>query len=124
MTVPPGGYTTVYAHMSRFARGISRGKHVDQGDIIGYVGSSGLATGPHLHYEFRVNGVHRNPLTVILPKALRIAKSELPRFKSTTTPLLAMLDTGDTKLANKGNSADDQVMLALKDTDPSDSPIQ
>ena len=56
-------YSTLYAHLSRYASNLKQGSRVQQGQIIGYVGSSGLATGPHLHYEFRVNGVHRNPLT-------------------------------------------------------------
>lgn len=67
-------YTTLYAHMSKYAKSAKKGKTVSQGQIIGYVGKSGLATGPHLHYEFRVNGVHRNPLTVKLPKADPINK--------------------------------------------------
>ncbi|MEQ8661915.1 MAG: peptidoglycan DD-metalloendopeptidase family protein, partial [Gammaproteobacteria bacterium] len=62
-------YRTLYAHLSRFAKGIKRGVSVRQGQVIGYVGKTGLATGPHLHYEFRVNGVHRNPLTIELPKS-------------------------------------------------------
>lgn len=65
-------YSTLYGHLSRFARGVRTGARVRQGQIIGYVGMSGLATGPHLHYEFRVNGVHHNPLTVPLPKAAPI----------------------------------------------------
>ena len=64
-----GRYSTLYAHMSSYRKGIYIGKRVKQGQVIGYVGSSGRATGPHLHYEFRVNGVHRNPLTVKLPNA-------------------------------------------------------
>ena len=67
-------YTTLYAHMSRYRKGLKRGKRIKQGQTIGYIGSSGLATGPHLHYEFRVNGVHRNPLTVALPKAEPLPK--------------------------------------------------
>jgi murein DD-endopeptidase MepM/ murein hydrolase activator NlpD len=62
-------YTTLYAHMSRFRRSVKSGTKVKQGEIIGYVGKTGLATGPHLHYEFRINGVHKNPLTVKLPAA-------------------------------------------------------
>ncbi|WP_456405136.1 OapA family protein [Thiolapillus sp.] len=87
-----GKYTTVYGHLSRFAKGIKNGKKVKQGQVIGYVGSTGLATGPHLHYEFRVNGVHRNPLTIKLPKSIRLAKKELQRFKKLTAPLVAQLD--------------------------------
>ncbi len=67
-----GVYDTLYAHLSRYAKGIAPGKRVKQGDIIGYVGSTGLATGPHLHYEFRINGVHHNPATVELPKSASI----------------------------------------------------
>ncbi len=88
-----GRYTTLYGHLSRYRRGIKRGKHVKQGQIIGYVGMTGLATGPHLHYEFRVNGVHRNPLTVKLPKAMRIPDDLMDEFKSQAKPLLAQLSS-------------------------------
>lgn len=85
-------YSSLYAHMSKYRKGQRVGNRVKQGDIIGYVGKSGLASGPHLHYEFRVNGVHRNPLTVKLPHAKPIKKSLLAEFKKQTTPLLAQLD--------------------------------
>ncbi|WP_305906610.1 peptidoglycan DD-metalloendopeptidase family protein [Methylomarinum sp. Ch1-1] len=85
-------YTTLYAHLSKFRKGQRTGNRIKQGQVIGYVGMSGLATGPHLHYEFRVNGVHRNPLTVKLPKANPINKSLLAEFKAQTAPLLAQLD--------------------------------
>ncbi|HEX4913728.1 MAG TPA: peptidoglycan DD-metalloendopeptidase family protein, partial [Vicinamibacterales bacterium] len=62
-------YTTLYAHMSRYRSGLKVGSHVRQGQVIGYVGSSGLATAPHLHYEFRINGAHKNPMTIALPRA-------------------------------------------------------
>ncbi len=62
-------YTTLYAHLNAFRKGIKVGKRVKQGQVVAYVGSSGLASGPHLHYEFRVNGVHRDPLRVRLPHA-------------------------------------------------------
>ena len=87
-----GKYTTLYAHMSRYKKGIRSGKRVKQGQIIGYIGSSGLATGPHLHYEFRVHGVHRNPLTVKLPKAEALAKQYRAEFKKQAVPLIAQLD--------------------------------
>ncbi len=87
-----GKYTTVYGHLSRFARGLKNGQKVKQGQIIGYVGSTGLATGPHLHYEFRVHGKHQNPLTIKLPKSIRLPKDELERFRKATAPLLARLD--------------------------------
>jgi len=86
-------YSTLYGHMSRFARGIYSGRQVHQGQIIGYVGMTGLATGPHLHYEFRVNGVHRNPLTVHLPDAAPLPKQYRAAFDMTSQPLLAQLDT-------------------------------
>ena len=85
-------YSTVYAHLSRYRRGLHRGSRVRQGQIIGYVGMSGLATGPHLHYEFRVNGVHRNPLTVHLPDAAPLPRDRMARFKARATPLLAQLE--------------------------------
>lgn len=88
----PGGYSTVYGHLSRFAKGIKQGSAVRQSQVIGYVGQSGLATGPHLHYEFRVGGVHRDPLNVALPNAQPIAKDKLPRFEGATRSALAMLD--------------------------------
>ena len=85
-----GSFETKYAHLSRFGRGISRGDRVRQGDIIGYVGATGGATGPHLHYEFLVNGVHQNPRTILdkLPKAESIALNEMDRFKNQTEKLL------------------------------------
>jgi murein DD-endopeptidase MepM/ murein hydrolase activator NlpD len=83
--------TTLYGHMSRF--GTARvGARVNQGDVIGYVGSSGLATGPHLHYEYRVNGVHRNPRTVALPPADPIAAEQQAAFRAATDPLWRQLD--------------------------------
>ncbi len=87
----PGGFETKYAHLSRYARGIGKGDRVRQGDIIGYVGATGGATGPHLHYEFLVNGVHQNPRTILdkLPKAVSIAEQQLPSFKTQTAGLLA-----------------------------------
>jgi murein DD-endopeptidase MepM/ murein hydrolase activator NlpD len=85
-------FTTKYLHLSRFARGVRAGSRVEQGQIIGYVGSTGWATGPHLHYEFLVNGVHHNPRTVKLPDAQPIAEDELPRFASTTTQYFGELD--------------------------------
>lgn len=73
-------YTTLYAHLNAYGKKIKKGSRVKQGQIIGYVGSSGLATGPHLHYEFRVNGTHRNPLTVSLPNAAALAKKYRPEY--------------------------------------------
>lgn len=98
-----GNITTLYAHMSRYQKGIDNGSRVQQGDIIGYVGSSGLATGPHLHYEFRINGVHKNPLTVALPQANSIPADEMPVFTAEAGRLMAELESlGDTRLALNG----------------------
>src|SRR5690606_938911 len=86
-----GNITTLYAHLSRF--GPQRaGARVRQGDIIGYVGATGLATGPHLHYEYRVDGVHRNPRTVPLPPADPISASARADFDSTVAILWERLD--------------------------------
>ena len=76
------GYSTAYAHMSRFAAGLRKGARVSQGEVIGYVGSTGWSTGPHLHYEFRVNNEPRDPLTAVVPEAPALASSDMPRFKS------------------------------------------
>ena len=86
-------YTTLYGHLSKYRGSVKAGSRVKQGQIIGYVGKSGLATGPHLHYEFRVNGVHRNPVTVKLPDSAPIAKSYRKDFKAKTASILAELDT-------------------------------
>ena len=95
-------YRTLYAHMSKFARGVRAGTRVKQGQVIGYVGSTGLATGPHLHYEFYVNGAVRNPVTVPLPKANAVNRKELARFHAQTSTALAALENyqRSTQLAN------------------------
>ena len=86
------GITTWYAHMSAFARSLTRGTRVSQGDIIGYVGQTGWATGPHLHYEFRINDRFRNPLTISLPTSQPIQGSRLPRFLDYAQPYTARID--------------------------------
>jgi len=85
-----GGFETKYAHLNGYASGIKKGIRVRQGDIIGYVGATGSATGPHLHYEFLVNGTHRNPRTILekLPKAVSVPEQELERFSQQVSPLL------------------------------------
>jgi len=84
--------TTLYAHLSRFAKSARFGARVRQGEVIAYVGSTGLATAPHLHYEYRVNGVHMNPRTVKLPDAAPIDRAYLGDFQKTARPLLHQLD--------------------------------
>ncbi len=85
-----GGFETKYAHLSKYANGIKKGKRVRQGDIIGYVGTTGSATGPHLHYEFLMGGVHQNPRTIIdkLPKAESIDPTDMDSFRTQTADLL------------------------------------
>jgi murein DD-endopeptidase MepM/ murein hydrolase activator NlpD len=83
--------STLYGHMSRFARNMHVGTHVQQGDVIGYVGMTGLATGPHLHYEYLMNGVHKNPQTVQLPGAEPLRAEALQRFRTMAAPLIAGL---------------------------------
>lgn len=85
-------YTTKYLHLSK--RHVKRGQKVKQGQLIGRVGATGWATGPHLHYEFLVNGVHRNPRTILdkLPKAKAISEAEMPAFTQAIQPTLAQLD--------------------------------
>lgn len=88
-------YQTLYAHMNGFAKGIRSGTNVKQGQIIGYIGTTGLSTGPHLHYEFQVNGVHVDPLSQKLPISDPIHPSEKQRFAQHSQPLLAKLDSNN-----------------------------
>lgn len=85
-------YTTWYGHLSRLAPGMSRGKRVSQGDIIGYVGSTGMATGPHLHYEFRTNNVHQDPLRVVMPPAPPLSPQYRTAFEAAARPIAGHLE--------------------------------
>ena len=85
-------FVTKYLHLSKFARGVKRGAKVQQGQVIGYVGATGWATAPHLHYEFLVNGVHQNPRTVSLPEAAPIDAREMQQFKVQTVQYSTLLD--------------------------------
>jgi murein DD-endopeptidase MepM/ murein hydrolase activator NlpD len=80
-------FTTWYAHLSGFGKDVRKGSRVSQGDIIGYVGMTGWATGPHLHYEFRTNNVHQDPLRVVMPSAPPITPEQKPAFEAATQPL-------------------------------------
>ncbi len=86
------GISTVYGHLSRFAAGLKHGQQIHQGDVIGFVGMTGLATGPHLHYEFRIHGEHRDPLTVALPTAIPLEQHQRSTFLAHAQPLTAQLD--------------------------------
>ncbi len=91
-------YSTLYAHMSRYKKGLKSGGKVRQGDVIGYVGSTGLATGPHLHYEFRINGTHRDPLTVKLPTSNPIEEKYRAEFLQHAKKWVAALEDSDQPL--------------------------
>lgn len=90
-------YETLYAHMSDFKKGLTVGSHVKQGDVIGYVGQTGLATGPHLHYEFHVDGLYRNPETVKIPHSMPISNDLLTDFKVQTQTFFAQLNQAKAK---------------------------
>ncbi len=87
-----GRYTTLYGHLSGFAVGLRKGSRIGQGDVIGFVGATGLASGPHLHYEFRVNDLHQNPLAMALPSAPPLLPQQLGHFRASTGAHLARLD--------------------------------
>jgi murein DD-endopeptidase MepM/ murein hydrolase activator NlpD len=86
------GIVTVYGHLSRFTKQLRKGQRVELGSVIGYVGMTGLATGPHLHYEYRVRGVHKNPQTVPLPDAEPINPADEARFLATTAEYVNLID--------------------------------
>jgi len=87
-----GGITTLYAHLSKFGAGIRRGARVSQGDIVGYVGATGWATGPHLHYEFRVGNDHRNPLKMVFPSSDPVPAARMDAFREQTGSYAAQLE--------------------------------
>ncbi len=87
-----GAYSTAYGHLNGFAPGIRKGARVGQGETVGFVGRTGLATGPHLHYEFRIKGQQVNPMMAVLPAAVPLDAAQVSRFKKSIGPLLAHLD--------------------------------
>lgn len=87
-----GEYSTAYGHLSTFKKGLQKSKYVKQGEVIGYVGATGMATGPHLHYELRVNGVQRDPSKIVMPAALPVSKKNRMVFHRETKELVARLD--------------------------------
>jgi len=109
-----GSFETKYAHLNDYATGIKKGARVRQGQVIGYVGTTGGSTGPHLHYEFLVNGVHKDPRTIVeqLPQAIALSPLELPRFKAQTRELMDRVHTpkADNRLLSmhSGDSAASQ----------------
>jgi murein DD-endopeptidase MepM/ murein hydrolase activator NlpD len=99
-------YSTAYAHMSRFAKGVKKGVKINQGEVIGYVGTTGWSTGPHLHYEFRVNNQPRDPMSIDIPNAQPLAGADLQRFRSVASEMrhrFALLNpqVSGTKLASR-----------------------
>ncbi len=97
--------STLYGHMSRFAANLHMGSHVTQGEVIGYVGMTGLATGPHLHYEYLSNGVHMDPQTVHLAGAEPLHAEALARFLTGAAPLLGSVSTPAPTMAAAGPAA-------------------
>jgi murein DD-endopeptidase MepM/ murein hydrolase activator NlpD len=89
-----GAYSTVYAHLSRFAPGLKRGRNVGQSELIGFVGMTGWATGPHLHYEFRVANVQKDPLKIALPNAQPVPAADRPAYLAQIAPLVTDLALG------------------------------
>lgn len=106
-------YQTLYAHLSKFGKSVRSGSYVKQGQIVAFVGMTGLATGPHLHYEFRVNGAVRNPVTVQLPNADPVAKADRERFFAQTRSLVAKL----------GGTTNEPTQIASKEPSTTQTPM-
>jgi len=111
------GYSTLYAHMNSFGK-IRQGQRVSQGTVIGHVGTSGLSTGPHLHYEFRINGVHRNPLQHTMPEPEPLKGTALIAFQAQTGPTLARIRTVEDIIYAQAAAVDDGARIATADRDP------
>jgi murein DD-endopeptidase MepM/ murein hydrolase activator NlpD len=96
-------YSTLYAHLSRFEKKISVGTEIKQGQIIGYVGRTGLATGDHLHYEFRIDGIHRDPLSTMLPRRNPIPDSNKHHFLAHAKEMIRLMDLHEHKISMARN---------------------
>ncbi|WP_420464876.1 peptidoglycan DD-metalloendopeptidase family protein [Panacagrimonas sp.] len=107
-------YETLYAHMSRYRAGLKTGAPVKQGQVIGYVGASGLATAPHLHYEFRVNGIHKNPVNIVMPRANPIARNQLAAFQHQIAPYIAQIESAKSPKLAQAPSAVVPAISALE----------
>jgi murein DD-endopeptidase MepM/ murein hydrolase activator NlpD len=94
---------TVYGHLSKFRSGLAVGQPVQRGQVIGYVGMSGLATAPHLHYEFRINGIHQNPVTVALPRANPLSRTAIARWRTSNANTIAQLEALSQTLVARAN---------------------
>lgn len=103
------GYSTLYGHMKRFGKGMYAGKKVNKGDIVGYVGTSGLSTGPHLHFELRKNGIHYDPLKADMPSGGKLAKKDVNQFKS-----IVGKQMNGFKIAKMVNEKDGKTSVAIK----------
>lgn len=116
-----GPYSTRYGHMSRFAKGLKKGDHVHKGQVIAYVGEAGYATGPHLHFEIRVNGRPMPPLKVKLPDSSPLPKKLLAGFKQDIAPLVAVLKDPDGVASQQRLAALDEKPLKTASVEPVDA---
>ncbi|MBI5887641.1 MAG: peptidoglycan DD-metalloendopeptidase family protein [Deltaproteobacteria bacterium] len=99
----PNGYVTGYGHLSRIGKGVSPGRAVEQGEVIGYVGSTGISTGPHLHYEIKVNGSLINPQRIKAQPNKSVAKNDMRRFASARDEIMKKLAADTIAVASRGN---------------------